>query len=87
MRSIDRILLLEKIDKSNKDTGLMDPSVFTGKNNLHAVMDEKCMWSFKYEHGHVPPQLRSKFTDFKTAKNFAENYLLTKNIKITGVID
>lgn len=88
MRSTDRILILEKFDPKNKDVGLMDPAVFTGKNNLHAVMDQSSgLWSMKYERGIVPPQLKNKFTDFNSLKQHAENYFKSKNIKIAKVID
>lgn len=88
MRNTDRILVLEKIDPKNKDTGMIDPQVFEGKNNLHAVMDPgTCMWSLRYERGIVPTPLRQKFTDFKTLKLQAEVYLRTKNIKIVEVKD
>lgn len=88
IRSYDRILVLEKIDPENKDTGLMDPRVFTGKNNLHAVMDTStCMWSLKYEHGIVPEAIRYRFTNFKTLLDQVGVYLKTKNIKIVEVLD
>lgn len=88
LRSTDRILVLERVNKADKHIGLIDPKVFTGDNNLHAVMDPStCMWTFKYEHGMVPPQLRSKFTDFNTLKKHAEIYFNTKSIRITGVKD
>lgn len=88
LRSTDRILKLEKFDPKQKDIGLFDPRVFTGGNNLHAIMDEGTgLWSFRYEHGHVPPQLRNKFTDFNTMKKHAEAYLKSKSIKIVEVID
>lgn len=88
MRKSDRILKLEKYDPKQKDTGLIDPEVFTGGNNLHVIADPgTLLWSFKYEHGHVPPHLRNKFTDFNTAKAHAENYFKTKNIRIKEVLD
>lgn len=88
MRSTDRILVLEKIDPRNKETGLMDPKAFTGENKLHAVMDlSTALWYMKYERGIVPPQLKNKFTDFNTLKKHAENYFKTRNIKIAEVID
>lgn len=88
MRNTDRILVLERIDSKNKDAGMVDPGVFEGKNNLHAVMDEKtCLWSLRYERGIVPGPLRERYTDFKTLKQQTEIYLRTKNIKITEVKD
>lgn len=87
LRSNDRILILELDDPKNKDSGLVDPQVFTGKNNLHAVMDERCMWRFKYERGVVPPPLREIFTSFKLAYEHAELYLKSRNVKIVGIKD
>jgi len=87
LRSTDRILVLRKEDpKAN--TGLIDPAVFEGKNNLHIVMDTgTLLWSFKYEHGVIPPAFRNKFTSFKQAKEHAEVYFKTKKIKIIDVRD
>jgi len=87
MRSNDRILVLEKIDPK-AGNGLFDPDVFTGKNNLHVVMDpQTTMWHFKYERGTIPPPLRFKFTDFNSALKIAEQYFVTKNIRIVEVLD
>lgn len=87
LKSNDRILLLEKIDPKGK-TDMIDPQVFEGKNNLHAVMDESnCLWSLKYERGLPPEPLRSRYTNFATAYAAAEKYFGMKNIKITQVID
>lgn len=88
MRNTDRILVLEKADPKNKDIGLMDPKAFTGENKLHGVMDLVTgLWSFKYERGIVPPQLKNKFTSFNVMKQHAEEYFKTRNIKIAKVID
>lgn len=87
LRQPDRILVLEKVDPSNKDTGLIDTKVFEGKNNLHCFMLDTGMWTFRYEHGVIPPALRETFTSFKLAKSHAEQYFSTKNIKIVDVKD
>jgi hypothetical protein len=87
MRSTDRILVLEKIDPKG-DTGLIDPKVFKGENNLHAVMDQgTCLWSFKHDRGMVPAPLRNKYTSFKAAREQAEEYFRQKNIRIVEVKD
>lgn len=87
MQPTDNILVLEKIDPKG-DTGLFDPEVFKGKNNLHVVMDPStCLWSFKYERGLVPPALKDRFTSLNFAKQHAEIYFATKNIKIVEVIN
>jgi hypothetical protein len=88
MRQNDRILVLEKIDPKSKDNTLIDSRVFTGENQLHAVMDtNNCMWTLRYEHGTIPPALRMKFTDFKSMLKIVEDYFKNKNIKIVKVVD
>lgn len=87
MINSDRVLILEKIDPKGK-TDMVDPAVFEGKNNFHAVMDSTtCLWSVKYERGLPPAPLRTKYTSFKALKAAAELYFSTKNVKITGVQD
>jgi len=87
LRSYDRILVLKK-DSPKTDTGLLDPTLFEGKNSLHVVMDQSTLlWSFRYEHGVVPIAFRNKFTSFKQAKEHAETYFKTKKIKIVDVKD
>lgn len=86
MRSNDRILILEKIDKEKKNHSLVDPKTLEGKNPLHIYM-EQGMWYFRYEHGLVPGPLRDRYTSFKVAKDAAEAYFLNNNIRIVDVID
>lgn len=87
-RSTDRILVLERVNPDNKDTGLFDPQVLSGTNKLHAVMDTRtCMWSLKYDRGIIPEALRQKFTSFRTLHEITETYLRLRNIKIVQVID
>lgn len=81
----DRILVLEQLD-DKKSPGLLDPRVFKGGNNLHVVMDANTtMWTFRMEHGLVPAMLRNRYTDFKAAYRHAEEYFMTKSIKIKEV--
>lgn len=90
MRKMDRVIELEPIDgKATGSTGLVDPQLFTGENNLRAVHDPRTrLWSFRYNHGGLPPALRNKsFTSFDRLKQFAENYFKKRNVKITKVID
>lgn len=86
MRSNDRILVLDKIDKEKKEHSIIDPKVLEGKNPLHAY-SEQGMWYFKFEHGLVPGPLRDRYTSFKFAKDAAEAYFLTRNIRIVDVLD
>lgn len=88
MRKTERVLVLEKFDPKQKDIGLVDPRVFSGQNELRGVMDLSTgLWTLQYKHGHIPPQLRNKFTSFKFLLQHAEAYFKTKNIKIVKVID
>lgn len=87
IRSTDRVLVLRKIDPKG-DTGLIDPAVFEGKNNLHILMDEQTsLWGFKYEKGIVPPVLKNKFTKFGLAYAEALKYLKSKNVEVVEVRD
>lgn len=87
IRSTDRILVLSKIDPDAPE-GILDPGIFTGKNNLHLVQNLVTgFWSFKYESGAVPPPLRTTYTSAKFALTVAENYFKTKKIKIVEVRD
>lgn len=86
LRSNDRILVLERLDKDNKKDGILDPKVFTGENNLHCYIDQG-MWYFKMERGLIPGPLRQKYTSFRDAKQAAETYFGSKNIRIKDVLD
>lgn len=84
-RITDIELVLSK-DAANKDTGLLDPGVFEGKNRLRIVQDTSTlMWSFKYDRGVVPPALKNKYTSFKLAKEDAESYFKAKKINVVGI--
>lgn len=84
MRSVDRQLKLERTG----DIGIIDPTVFTGKNRLRILMDPvTTMWFYRYDRGVIPPQLQGKFTTFKKAFKKGEAYFAAKNIKITDIVD
>lgn len=90
MQSWDRILVLSlKEGKTAKDvSGNIDPDIFKGGNNLHVIKDpETCFWFFKYDRGGLPEPLKCKFTSFKTAVKFAEEYYNKRNLIIKEVID
>lgn len=87
-RRDDRELVLARLDAKKKDIGLVDPKILEGTNKLRCVRDDStCMWSFKYDHGLVPSELRGKYTSFNDAKKHADIYLSTRNLKIAKVID
>lgn len=86
LRSLDRTLVLERENPKERDGGILDPGVFTGKNALHILREPGTdLWVFKYDHGVVPPNLRNKYTSFNIAKEQAEIYFKTKKIKIVDV--
>ena len=89
MRSPDRVLELEHVTTTtNKNTGLVDTSLFTGTNKLHAKMDpETTFWYFQYERGILPEPLKQKFTSFKVLLKHAEEYFKKRNINIKQVKD
>jgi hypothetical protein len=90
MRSPDRILVLEHIPglSPKKNTGLVDTSLFTGTNQLHAKMDpETTFWSFQYERGVLPEPLKQKFTSFKVLMKHADEYFKKRNIQIKEIKD
>lgn len=90
MRSDDRVLKIQPIEgKKPKDvTGMIDPRLFTGENNVHATMDpQTTLWSIRYEKGNMPPVFNQRFTSFKQAKKFADTYFKNRNMEVVEVID
>ena len=91
MRSTDRVLKLAVIDgkQAKSSTGLVDTRIFTGKQDLHVIMDvQSNLWSFQYSNnGLLPDALKGRFTSFSKAYDFAEGYFKRRNIAITEVID
>lgn len=91
LRSHDRVLKLEVIDgkKAKSSTGLLDPRLFTGDQNIHLIMDiQTNLWSFRYSNnGLLPEPLKGQFTSFSKGYDHARNYFEKRNVKITEVID
>jgi hypothetical protein len=89
LMSNDRILILKPIDGTNSSSskGLIDNRLFTGGNRLHAVMDEQtCLWSFRYDHGFVPQDLKQQWTSFQGAMKAAKVYFLNRNVEVKEVL-
>lgn len=89
-RSSDRVLVLKLMDDKAPiaTTGLADRRIFTGENNLHAVMDpQTCLWNMRYDAGTVPQPLKQSFTSFKALYEYAEGYFKRRNILISEVKD
>lgn len=90
LSSPDRVIKLEvKDDKLPKtSTGMVDASLFTGENNLHARIDpQTMMWTVHYEKGAVPGGLRDqRWTSFAKLYKDLELYFNNRNINITEVV-
>lgn len=89
MRSSKRAFVLEAINGRPEDTsGMVDKRLFTGENNLNAVMNEQTtLWSLQYDKGIVPEPLKQQFTSFKKAKDFVEGYFRRRKIRIKEIKD
>lgn len=90
LSSPDRVIKLEVIDDKlpKTSTGMVDTSLFTGGNNLHARIDpQTMMWTVHYEKGAVPNSLKEqKWTSFARLYKDLELYFKDRNIKITEVV-
>lgn len=87
-RKEDIVLVLKPIGSAKHVSGLMDKRLFTGDNNLHAVMDtQTCLWSLRYDHGILPQSLKQKFTGYAPLIKYVTDYLKNRNIEITEVKD
>lgn len=89
-KNSDRILVLAPMEGKfvKSGTGIVDKQLFTGGNNLHAIMDNaSCLWILKYDHGALPPVLKQKWTSFSKLYAFVEDYMNKRNIQIKEVID
>lgn len=90
MASSDRILIVRPMagKKPLSGTGLVDPRLFTGGNQLHAIQDPlTTMWTFKYELGITPPVLKQKWTSFDKGLAFVKNYFKRRNLEIVEIRD
>jgi len=83
MAKTDRVFILDLIDDTlpKTATGITDSRLFKGGNKLHVVKDpETNFWSFSYEEGLVPTDLRCRFTSPKLAIRHAELYYKNRNL-------
>lgn len=88
--SKDRTLVLKPID--GKDAlsagGMVDKRLFTGGNNLHAIMDpEYGHWHVEYDSGTIPPAFQQRWTSFSKLQSFVSEYYKRRNVEITEIID
>lgn len=89
-RSTDRILVLKPIEgeKVKSSKGLIDPRLFTGENELHAIQDRQTtLWYFKYRMGGLPEALKQQFTNFPKLLTFATGYFKNRGVEIKEVLD
>lgn len=88
-RKTDIVLKLKPVNGRPKGpSGLLDTGLFTGNNNLHAIMDtQTCLWSLAYDHGKLPPQLKQRYTGFHPLMKHVTEYMRLRNIEISEVQD
>lgn len=88
-RSDDRILVLAPIEgqKPRGNNGIVDPRLFQGEDNLHAVLGPDNLWSMKYSKGTLPEPLRQRFTTFQRLLDYAEGYFKRRGVRIVEVKD
>ena len=89
-RKTDRILVVKPIEgkKALNSSGLVDPRLFTGANNLHAIQDPgNTLWSLKLDSGGLAEPLKQRFKTFDTLLDFVKSYFRKRNLEVTEVID
>lgn len=87
--SPDRVLVLKAKEgmSPKSSSGLIDKRLFTGENNIHAVMDpEYGHWYVKYDAGTVPTPLQQRWTSFSKLYEFVKGYYSQRNIEIKEVL-
>ena len=90
MHSDKRALVLKPKpgEKPKSETGLVDPRLFTGENNIFAVRHPPTsLWSFKYESGILPQSLKKSFTNINALVKYAEEYFGRRGMEIVEVRD
>jgi hypothetical protein len=81
-----RTLRLKPMEGGAKaSTGLVDKRLFTGDNELYAIMNEESnLWYLKQNDGAVDPRLREKrWTSFKTLMTDVVPYYRNRNVEVT----
>jgi len=89
-RSNVRVFVLKPIEgqKTTSSTGLVDPGLFEGTNEISAIMDTRSLlWSLKYKNGGLPGALKQSFTSFSKLFAFVQQYFERRGIRIVEVID
>ena len=89
-RKNDVILVLRPEEGKTAKNAIMevDNRLFTGKNNLHAIMDiQTCLWSLKFDSGLLPPLLRQQFTSLTKLINLVKEYYSRRDVVIAEIRD
>src|SRR5258706_151479 len=90
IRKTDIVLILKPMEgkKALSGTGIVDQSLFTGDNHLHAKLDpQTCLWYPEMDKGVLPPQLKQRFTSFSKLYDFVKTYYGRRNIELVEVLD
>lgn len=88
-RSNDRVFVLEPIEGKFTLTqaGHIDTSIFKGKNNIHALINEFGNWYLKMDHGMLPSGLKQQWTSFTKLEHFVKEYYLKRNVRVKDILD
>lgn len=90
LRKTDIIIVLKPVEGKSAKNALMevDNRLFTGKNNLHAIMDiQTCLWSLKFDSGLLPPLLRQQFTSWTKLLTLVKEYYSRRDVVIAEIRD
>lgn len=73
---------------AERQDGLIDKRLFTGGNNLHAILDRQTMlWGLAYDSGVLPQQLQQRFTGLTPLYKTVRDYFDKRNVDIVEIID
>lgn len=83
-------LILKPIEgvKGKTSSGIVDPRLFNGENELYAIKDpQTCLWHVQYKQGVLPPKLKQRFTSYDLLLTYVTDYYKTRNIEIVKIVD
>lgn len=83
----DKIIVLTQDGQARTPGGLLDKRLFTGKNRLHAVMEDNGLWSLHYDSGVMNEPLKQKFTSFHILLKTVKQYFERRNVRVKEVIE
>ncbi len=87
--STHRMLVLKQKEgeKIRSTTGLVDPRLFQGGNNVHVQMQPDGLWRIRYDAGVVPIPLQDKFTSCEKLLKHTRKYFATRGVDVVDVIN